>query len=128
MIDDDVFEEDEHFYCRLTDPRYLHGTDGQMNGGPITPLPAGYPEIQLATPAIATVMILDDDHGGIFAFDEDTYEVNESIGQYMLKVTRYSGARGKVFLPYKTFEDTAKNEKDFILTEGQIIFENNESS
>lgn len=124
VIDDDVFEEDEHFYCRLSDPRYLQ-PDSKMNGGPGA---KPRPELQLGTPSIATVMILDDDHGGIFSFPEENLEINEAVGCYMLKVTRFSGARGKVFLPYKTVEGTAKNGKDFELTEGEIVFENNETT
>lgn len=120
VIDDDVFEEDEHFYCRLSEPRYLHG-DGAVGGKP-------RPKLQLGTPSIATVMILDDDHGGIFQFPEETIEINEAVGCYMMKITRYSGARGKVFLPYKTIEGTAKNGKDFEISEGELVFENNETS
>ncbi|RWS25854.1 sodium/calcium exchanger 1-like protein [Leptotrombidium deliense] len=123
VIDDDVFEEDEHFYCRLSNPRYIH-SDSQMNGGPGAP---SLPELQLSTPAIATVMILDDDHGGVFAFAEQQYEVSEAVGVYMLPVSRFSGARGKVYLPFKTIEGSAKEESDFIATEGEVVFENNES-
>lgn len=123
VIDDDVFEEDEHFYCRLSNPRYLH-PDNKLNGGPVG---KDWPELQLGTPSIATVMILDDDHSGIFAFPESSFEIAESIGMFSLKVNRHSGARGKVIVPYKTLEGTAKHEKDFLLSEGEIIFENNET-
>lgn len=122
VIDDDVFEEDEHFYCRISNPRYVHP---EMNGG------AGVKkrqELKLGVPAVATVMILDDDHGGIFSFPEEKVEVSESSGLYLLKVTRYSGARGKVFLPYRILEDTAKNGVDFNCKEGEIVFLDNESS
>ncbi|RWS06887.1 sodium/calcium exchanger 1-like protein [Dinothrombium tinctorium] len=124
VIDDDVFEEDEHFYCFLSNPRYIH-SENQMNGGPGAP---SLPELQLATPAIATVMILDDDHGGVFAFPEPQVEICEAVGMYMLPVTRFSGARGRVRLPYRTVEGTAKADKDFVAAEGEIVFENNESS
>lgn len=123
MIDDDVFEEDEHFYCRLSDARFLQSES--QNGGPGA---KARPKLILGTPSIATVMILDDDHGGIFSFPEENVELNEAIGCYLLKVTRYSGARGKVFLPYKTVEGTAKHGKDFNMTEGELAFENNETA
>lgn len=122
MIDDDVFEEDEHFYCRISNPRYVHP---EMNGGSGA---KKRQELKLGVPAVATVMILDDDHGGIFSFPEEKVEVSESSGLYLLKVTRYSGARGKVFLPYKIYEETAKNGVDFNCKEGEIVFLDNESS
>jgi len=128
VIDDDVFEEDEHFYVRLSNPRYLSsevrtGVNGSTGGQP-----KPRPKLELATPAIATVMILDDDHGGIFSFPEANLEVSEAVGEYPLKVTRFSGARGRVIVPYKTIEGTAKAGKDFEPTEGQLIFDNNETS
>ena len=133
VIDDDVFEEDEHFYCRISNPRYVHAEE------PSAPPPSrrrsSYavrkstrPELKLGVSSVATVMILDDDHGGIFSFPEETIEVTESSGLYLLKVTRFSGARGKVFLPYRITEGSAKLGKDFDLKDGEISFLDNESS
>lgn len=104
VIDDDVFEEDEHFYIRLTDPQ----------------------GVALASPSLATVMILDDDHGGVFAFAEKDHELVESVGTYDLRVVRFSGARGRVALPYWTEDGTAKNGHQYEADKGEIIFENNE--
>jgi solute carrier family 8 (sodium/calcium exchanger) len=105
VIDDDVFEQDEHFYVRLSNV-----SDNAT----------------LSTPKVATVMILDDDHGGIFAFTSKDHELVESVGTYELKVQRYSGARGKVIMPYWTEDGTAKSGKDYEGARGEIVFENNE--
>lgn len=105
VIDDDVFEQDEHFYVRLSN--------------------VSEPAI-LSTPKVATVMILDDDHGGIFAFGSKDHELVESVGTYELKVQRFSGARGKVIVPYWTEDGTAKAGKDFEPVHEELIFENNE--
>lgn len=105
VIDDDVFEQDEYFYVRLSNPTE--------------------PAI-LSTPKVATVMILDDDHGGIFAFNSKDYELVESVGTFELKVQRYSGARGKVKIPFWTEDGTAKAGKDYEKVEGELVFENNE--
>ena len=123
VIDDDVFEEDEHFYCKIANPRYVHPEDEKSaaNG-------KKRPELKLGVPSVATVMILDDDHGGIFSFPEEGFEVSESCGVYHLKVTRFSGARGKVFLPYRVIEGTAKEGVDFILQNGHVVFNDNEPS
>lgn len=106
VIDDDVFEQDEHFYVRLSNP--------------------SEPAL-LVTPKVATVMILDDDHGGIFAFTQKDHELVESIGNYELRIQRYSGARGKVMVPYWTEDGTAKAGKDYEPVHAELIFENNET-
>lgn len=106
VIDDDVFEPDEHFYVKLSS--------------------AKSPGV-LTSPSLATVIILDDDHGGIFKFEEQNHELVESVGTFELRVVRCSGARGRVVVPYWTEDGTAKSGKEFEAQEGQIIFENNES-
>ncbi|XP_018571769.1 sodium/calcium exchanger 3 [Anoplophora glabripennis] len=106
VIDDDVFEPDEHFYVRLC------GTQ-----------PAGC----LGSPTLATVIILDDDHGGLFKFESQNHELVESVGTYDIKVIRCSGARGRVIIPFWTEDGTAKSSKEYERQEGQLIFENNES-
>ncbi|XP_044728883.1 sodium/calcium exchanger 3 isoform X2 [Chrysoperla carnea] len=114
VIDDDVFEQDEHFYIRLKNVHH----DKQDAGG----------IVELASPMLATVMILDDDHAGIFNFIHKDYEIIESVGQFELQVRRYSGARGRVILPFWTIDGTAKNGKDFEpVQDGQLVFENNET-
>merc|ERR1711936_627086 len=71
--------------------------------------------------------ILDDDHGGVFQFENTECEVVESVGTFELKVARMSGARGKVSIPYTTEEGTAKAGKDFDHVEGELIFCNEEN-
>merc|ERR1719466_566978 len=97
VLDDDVFEEDEHFYIRISNLRRKDGgnikeMDVEDKDGNVTKQPS----IQLGTPHMATIMILDDDHGGLFGFEDSEAEIVESIGAYELKVVRISGARGKV--------------------------------
>ncbi|XP_060805037.1 sodium/calcium exchanger 1 isoform X2 [Amyelois transitella] len=105
VIDDDVFEEDEHFYVRLSSPR------GAC----------------LASPSTATVVILDDDHSGVFSFPQRDFELTESVGTYDLRVVRTAGARGKVKVPYWTEDGTAKSGLQYEPAQGHIIFENNET-
>lgn len=134
VLDDDVFEEDEHFYVRLTNLRFGSVDDwpgvAQNGDAGVTPTGKGSctSTLELAMPSLVTVMILDDDHGGIFSIAEkETIELVESVGTYELKLVRWSGARGRVALPYKTEDGTAKAGKDFEAADGEIIFENNES-
>jgi len=123
VIDDDVFEEDEHFYVRLSNARFADGFQANGAAGRF-PKP---PEVKLTTPFLATVIILDDDHCGIFNLGVKDVETVESVGVYDLKVVRWSGARGRVCVPYETEEGTAKPGKDYVHVEDELIFENNET-
>ncbi|KAI9560959.1 hypothetical protein GHT06_011915 [Daphnia sinensis] len=123
VIDDDVFEEDEHFYIRLSNARPT-GTAG--TGGRQQAAAANDVDVELVAPFLATVMILDDDHCGIFNLADKDVELVESVGTYDVKVLRWSGARGRVAVPYRTLEGTAKEGKDYVATVGEIVFENNE--
>jgi len=124
VIDDDAFEEDEHFYVRLANLR-LGSPDGTANGD--SGKPDGPVKMELAAPFVATVMILDDDHGGIFQVAEKDIDIMETVGVYECKITRWSGARGRVSIPYHTEDGTAKAGKDYEHVEGELIFENNET-
>lgn len=121
--DDDVFEEDEHFYIRISNPRRKDGEEipqVEVDGCLV-------PSIQLGTPNLATIMILDDDHGGVFQFESHEAEIVESIGNFELKVARMSGARGKVAIPFSTEDGTARAGKDYEHVEGELVYHNEES-
>uniref|UniRef100_UPI0037E89A12 sodium/calcium exchanger 1a n=1 Tax=Semicossyphus pulcher TaxID=241346 RepID=UPI0037E89A12 len=123
IIDDDIFEEDEHFLVHLSNVRVISegiGSD-EREANHVDAL-AG-----LGLPCTATVTIFDDDHAGIFTFEEPVVTVSESIGMMEVKVVRTSGARGVVVVPYKTMEGTAKGGgEDFEDTHGVLEFENDE--
>ncbi|XP_015263481.1 PREDICTED: sodium/calcium exchanger 3 isoform X1 [Gekko japonicus] len=122
VIDDDIFEEDEHFFVRLSNLRVVE-TDEPPD---LNNLP--YPKAILASPCVATVTILDDDHAGIFTFECDVIHVSESIGVMEVKVLRTSGARGTVIVPFRTVEGTAKGGgEDFEDAYGELEFKNDET-
>lgn len=120
VMDDDVFEEDEHFYIRLSNIR-VGGSDGMFKS-----VSGADAQVQLANPSFATVLILDDDHAGFFGFDTREIEVVESIGEVQVKFTRASGARGKVTLPFRCVEGSAKPGSHFQDVSGDISFEDNQ--
>jgi hypothetical protein len=72
-------------------------------------------------------MIIDDDHSGMFVFDNDEKTVVESDRLIEIKILRTSGARGRVRVPYTTEDETALHERDYISNTGEVIFENNEN-
>lgn len=117
IIDDDVYEEDEQFSIRLSNCRF-EDTTLNPNINPLSHLKC-YPDH-------ATVMILDDDHNGIFVFPERQLECIENVGTLRCKVSRTCGARGKVKVPYKTVDNTALAGKDYIAKEDYLTFYNNE--
>ncbi|KAM9224351.1 sodium/calcium exchanger 2 isoform 3-T3 [Dugong dugon] len=102
IIDDDIFEEDEHFFVRLLN---LRVGDAQ---GMFEPDGGGRPKGRLVAPQLATVTILDDDHAGIFSFQDRLLHVSECMGTVDVRVVRSSGARGTVRLPYRTVDGTAR--------------------
>ncbi|XP_050002120.1 sodium/calcium exchanger 1 isoform X3 [Alexandromys fortis] len=123
IIDDDIFEEDENFLVHLSNVRVSSedSEDGILEANHISTLAC------LGSPCTATVTIFDDDHAGIFTFEEPVTHVSESIGIMEVKVLRTSGARGNVIVPYKTIEGTARGGgEDFEDTCGELEFENDE--
>merc|ERR1712240_246885 len=129
VLDDDVFEEDEHFYIRISNLRRKDGKDfKQISVTDEEGVSKMQPNCQLGTPHMATIMILDDDHGGIFGFDDSEAEIVESVGTFDLEIKRISGARGKVAIPFNTEDGTAKEGAHYEAQEGELIFVNEETS
>ncbi|XP_055792423.1 sodium/calcium exchanger 1-like [Salvelinus fontinalis] len=135
VIDDDIFEEDEHFYVHLSNPRIVHRAEvAILEPSTITTTssmrnlsPHLSPKAALGNAHTATVTIYDDDHAGIFTFEVDSMRVSESVGIMQVKVHRMSGARGKVAIPYHTLEGTAKAEEDYEEVAGKLEFQNDET-
>ncbi|MBN3298335.1 NAC1 protein, partial [Amia calva] len=124
IIDDDIFEEDENFLIHLSNVKvYSEATEeDNPEANHVDTL------VCLGLPSTATVTIFDDDHAGIFTFEEPVTHVSESVGTMEVKVLRTSGARGVVIVPYKTMEGTAKGGgEDFEDTHGVLEFQNDET-
>ncbi|KAM4599893.1 sodium/calcium exchanger 1b isoform 1-T1 [Fundulus diaphanus] len=125
IIDDDIFEEDENFLIHISNVKVLtsEGEEPEENES------ANHVDSVacIGIPSTATVTIFDDDHAGIFTFEEPVCHVSESVGTMEVKVLRTSGARGVVMLPYKTVEGTARgNGEDFEDSHGVLEFQNDE--
>ena len=111
---------DEHFSVKLSNLK-IKDNQGRLTPG------AFDKSVQLVEPSTAVVMIIDDDHSGMFVFDNDEVVVVESDRFIEIKVLRTSGARGRVQIPYTHYDETALHGRDYIVNENEIIFENNEN-
>ncbi|XP_078458565.1 sodium/calcium exchanger 3-like isoform X2 [Lampetra planeri] len=136
IVDDDIFEEDEQFFVRLSNLRAAPGAGDEEAAAAATE--AGPPDVVavavagvapcLATPDVASVTILDDDHAGLFGFEEAAVRVSESVGCVEVRVVRCSGARGSVLVPFATVEGRAKGGgEDYEDVSGELLFKNEES-
>uniref|UniRef100_A0A1A7YTK2 Solute carrier family 8 (Sodium-calcium exchanger), member 2b n=1 Tax=Iconisemion striatum TaxID=60296 RepID=A0A1A7YTK2_9TELE len=123
IIDDDIFEEDEHFFVRLLNLR-VGDAEGMFESDEV----GAAPKARLVEPLVATVTILDDDHAGIFTFSERLLRVSESVGTMEVTVVRNSGARGTVILPYHTECGTAKAGEDYEEARGELEFTNDQTT
>ncbi|XP_060903200.1 sodium/calcium exchanger 2b [Labrus mixtus] len=123
IIDDDIFEEDEHFFVRLLNLR-VGDAEGMFESDEV----GAAPKCRLVEPLVATVTILDDDHAGIFTFSERMVRVSESVGTMEVTVVRNSGARGTVILPYHTESGTAKAGDDYEDARGELEFTNDQTT
>uniref|UniRef100_A0A9J7ZG71 Solute carrier family 8 member 2b n=1 Tax=Cyprinus carpio carpio TaxID=630221 RepID=A0A9J7ZG71_CYPCA len=124
IIDDDIFEEDEHFFVRLLNLR-VGDAEGMFESDDADQAP----KAQLVEPLMATVTILDDDHAGIFTFTDRLVRVSESVGTMEVTVVRNSGARGTVIIPYHTEPGTAQGGGvDYEDTYGELEFTNDQTT
>ncbi|XP_055082317.1 sodium/calcium exchanger 2-like isoform X1 [Periophthalmus magnuspinnatus] len=119
ILDDDIFEEDEHFFVRLQNLRLDDGGSEGL-GSP--------PKGRLAEPHVATITILDDDHAGIFSFGQQVLRVSESTGILTVTVARNSGSRGTVCVPFHTEDGSAKSGVDYEETKGELEFPNEQTT
>ncbi|XP_059389988.1 sodium/calcium exchanger 2b isoform X2 [Carassius carassius] len=124
IIDDDIFEEDEHFFVRLLNLR-VGDAEGMFESDETDQAP----KAQLLEPLMVTVTILDDDHAGIFTFTDHQVRVCESVGTMEVTVVRNSGARGTVIIPYHTEPGTAQGGGvDYEDTHGELEFTNDQTT
>jgi solute carrier family 8 (sodium/calcium exchanger) len=114
IVDDDIFELDEYFFCKLTGVRCEPGH--------------GRHPPRISEPATATITVLDDDYPGVFTFEQDTTEVAETCGFLTMRIVRLIGARGIIRVPYYTEEGSASGGgEDFEDIVGEIEFQDEET-
>jgi len=109
MLDDDVYQPDEHFFVHLNLVEVL----GSHSASGIPPI-LGIDMIE--------VTVINDDLPGMLAFDLDQVVVPEGIIA-TLGVNRTRGHVGKISCQYNTEGDTAVSGRDFAPASGVLTFD-----
>uniref|UniRef100_A0A183BVT1 Sodium/calcium exchanger 3 n=1 Tax=Globodera pallida TaxID=36090 RepID=A0A183BVT1_GLOPA len=117
IVDNDEYEDDEQFFVKLTN------LGAFCANNPSQKMPAHFAE----EADCATVMIIDDDHGGAFSFTSEVFRVPETQGLFVLEVRRHRGARGTVYIPFTVINGTAKAGKDFMVYGKDLLFLNEQT-
>jgi solute carrier family 8 (sodium/calcium exchanger) len=115
-----ILSVDEHFSVKLSNLK-IKDNQGRLTPGIFDKT------VQLVEPSTAVVMIIDDDHAGMFVFENEERTVVEADGRIEIKVLRTSGARGCIRVPFATEDETATSGRDYIAHSGEVFFENNEN-
>lgn len=77
IIDDDIFEEDEYFRVKIQNVRILNSENSAEPRARASRL------ARIEPPSIATIVILDDDHAGVFSFPDSPITVSSrKLRQY----------------------------------------------
>jgi solute carrier family 8 (sodium/calcium exchanger) len=105
IFDDISVEQDESFEVVLFKPS--SGTVGSVS--------------------TCTVTIMNDDKPGIFAFDQEAYEVREADGELKVGVVRKDGIAGDVSVKYQTVDQSAVAPADYAHTTGTLEFKSGET-
>ncbi|XP_050390892.1 sodium/calcium exchanger 3 isoform X2 [Patella vulgata] len=110
IVDDFEWEPDEFFFVKLA------------------PVPSRDQEFALGNLAICQVTIINDDEPGTLDFAKPSIIAKESSRRIRIPVQRLSGADGHVSVTWRTKDMTAFDGKDFEGGEGELKFDNGETS
>ncbi|XP_076445930.1 sodium/calcium exchanger Calx-like isoform X2 [Babylonia areolata] len=108
IVDDFEWEPDEFFFVKL-------------HVGPEV-------EASLGNIAICQITIINDDEPGVLAFTKPSYVVKETGYRALIPIARTGGADGHVSVKWRTKDITAIEGKDFKGGEGELKFDNQETT
>ncbi|XP_076459259.1 sodium/calcium exchanger Calx-like isoform X2 [Babylonia areolata] len=108
IVDDNEWEPDEFFFVRI------HSLPDD--------------DVALGNISICQVTIINDDEPGVLAFTKPSYVIKESGLRALIPVARTGGADGHVSVKWRTKDITAVDGKDYKGGEGELKFDNQETS
>jgi len=116
IMDDEAFEQDEHFFVKLSDPKVV---DSASCGA------------QMSKFDRTQVVIIDDDMPGELRFAEEEHKIDaEGNGEQTIEVEvqRFNGATGKISCTYATDTMNAVEGVDFDGAKGTVEFESGQQT
>nr|KAG5703830.1 hypothetical protein BaRGS_031464 [Batillaria attramentaria] len=108
IVDDFEWEPDEFFFVKL----HLDADS----------------EAVLGNISICQITIINDDEPGALAFSKPSYVIKESGLRALIPVVRSGGADGHVSVKWRTKDITAVTGQDYEGGEGELLFDNQETS
>ncbi|CAC5384183.1 SLC8A [Mytilus coruscus] len=109
IVDDDIWEEDEVFFAKISIDPSEPGVVGRR--------------------AITQIIVLNDDIRDTVRFPKPAFVFKESVGTALIPVEREGGCKGKVTVKYDTKDLVAVKGRDYSIDEKQeIVFEKGEVS
>ncbi|KAK7113649.1 sodium/calcium exchanger Calx-like isoform X2 [Littorina saxatilis] len=108
IVDDCEWEPDEFFFVKLHLEPEANASLGNLS--------------------ICQVTIINDDEPGVLAFTKPSFVIKESGFRALIPVGRTGGADGHVSVKWRTKDITAINGKDYKGGEGELLFDNQETS
>ncbi|PVD38293.1 hypothetical protein C0Q70_00905 [Pomacea canaliculata] len=108
IVDDFEWEPDEVFFVRLQ-------TESDD-------------EVRLGNTSICQITIINDDEPGVLAFPKPGFIMKESGLAALVPVVRTGGADGHVSVRWRTGDITAVSGKDYSGGEGELFFDNQETT
>ncbi|CAG5125255.1 unnamed protein product [Candidula unifasciata] len=108
IVDDFEWEPDEFFFVKLK----VENSENCV----------------LGPNSICEVTIINDDEPGILAFAKPSFVVQETGLKALIPVVRLNGADGHVAVRWRTKDITAIEGKDYSGKEGELIFDNQETT
>ncbi|XP_076074474.1 sodium/calcium exchanger 2-like isoform X1 [Mytilus galloprovincialis] len=109
IVDDDIWEEDEVFFAKISIDPSEPGVVGRR--------------------AITQIIVLNDDIRDTIRFPKPAFVFKESVGTALVPVEREGGCKGKVTVKYETKDLVAVKGRDYSIDPKQeIVFEKGEVS
>ncbi|XP_055951404.1 adhesion G-protein coupled receptor V1-like [Argiope bruennichi] len=114
IVDDDIREPTKAFQVQILDPEPGLGVINFRGLGPLT---------------TTLVTINDNDmKPGSFMIKEPSYDIPERVGIIKIPVFRVGGSDGKILVRYRTVPKSAQANQDFVPSEGELVFEEGQTS
>jgi len=116
IVDDDINEPDEHFYCSLGAPSFVD-SDGKDKVPDDPDLVA-----RLGLKKLARITIIDDDEPGVIEFESQEMIATGDGRKMIIRIKRGQESSARVSCKYEALQQSAKPGVDFKDARGELEF------